>query len=102
MQAALVDIWVRNLPLIQRRLDVVERAATELAGPSPDSELIALGRSEAHRLAGTLGTFGLGRGTALARSLEDGLSERRAGERTEPMRLAAELRSLVDGTRTGS
>ena len=97
IRAAFADIWERNLPLIRQRLLAVERAAAEAAKPSPDSERIELGRAEAHKLVGVLGTFGLSQGTELARGLEGRLQPGPGTDANELMRIAAELRSAIEG-----
>ncbi len=68
--ALLTDVWQRNLPLVERRISILERAA---ASPTPaelSEDLRAEAASVAHKLAGSLGMFGFSRGTELARSLE--------------------------------
>jgi HPt (histidine-containing phosphotransfer) domain-containing protein len=99
VKAALADIWERNLPLIRERVTAIEQAAAELAKPSPNADRIAHGQAEAHKLAGVLGSFGLSRGTELARSLEGDLGAERGGDAKELVRAAAELRSVIEGSR---
>ena len=99
IQAALADIWIRTLPVIQARVDAIDVAIAELAKPSPGPDLIDGGRAAAHQLSGVLGTFGLHRGTELARAIEERLE---SGNGDEPPRLAQqadELRSTVEGAR---
>jgi len=93
------QMWTRFLPQIRERVAVLERvAAAESA-----NELTPAGREEvhavAHKLAGTLGMFGLSRGTELARELEVTYSRENspnpgAGERLATV--AAELRTIVE------
>jgi HPt (histidine-containing phosphotransfer) domain-containing protein len=95
--AALDRLWVRFLPEIRARVEILEAAAQALAG----GELSAAQREQAagaaHKLAGTLGTFSLARGTVVARELEllyasgDGPSPEAAA------RMARELREMVEG-----
>jgi HPt (histidine-containing phosphotransfer) domain-containing protein len=64
--ALLADLWQRNLPLIEHRMAVLERAAS---GPLTE-ELRAEAVDVAHKLAGSLGMFGYEEGTLIARNLE--------------------------------
>ncbi|HEX3893361.1 MAG TPA: Hpt domain-containing protein [Terracidiphilus sp.] len=72
--AAIADImnrmWEKFLPDIGDRVRVLENAAEALAQGSISAELRAEAFSAAHKLAGTLGTFGLEEGTVLAREAE--------------------------------
>lgn len=63
----LSDLWQRNLPTVEARLAVLERAS--LADPLPE-ELRIDAMSVAHKLAGSLGMFGFPEGTRIARQLE--------------------------------
>ncbi len=96
IRAAFADIWARSLPLINQRVAAAEQAAIEMEKPSPDFDRIELGRAEAHKLAGVLGTFGLSRGTTLAEDLEECFGGGRASDAREPARIAKELRSIVE------
>jgi diguanylate cyclase (GGDEF)-like protein len=70
LAAAVQAIWARRRPEVLVRVDVVEAAvAALLAGHLPD-ELRDQARREAHKLAGSAGTFGFPRASALARELE--------------------------------
>lgn len=82
----LAEVWVRSRPLLEARLKAVESA---LAGTESRERALL----EAHRLAGSLGTFGLERGSELARRLEAGLEGGAATAALLP--LAAELRRLL-------
>jgi diguanylate cyclase (GGDEF)-like protein len=57
--AALRTIWARHQPEIRARAATVERAAEALAHDELSDEQRAEARAAAHRLAGSLGTFGL-------------------------------------------
>jgi HPt (histidine-containing phosphotransfer) domain-containing protein len=71
LSAALDHVWNRFLPEIQERVAVLERAAKAFSADELTAELCEAASSAAHKLAGVLGTFGLARGTDLARLLED-------------------------------
>ena len=93
--AALDRLWERFLPEIRARVEILESAARSGANGEITSEQRAQAAGAAHKLAGTLGTFGLARGTSLARELEclyaggDGLTPEIA------LSSAAELRALM-------
>jgi HPt (histidine-containing phosphotransfer) domain-containing protein len=70
LNEALDRLWKQFLPQIEERMAALESAATALAADklSPDQREAA--HAAAHKLAGVLGTFGLTRGTILAREAE--------------------------------
>jgi HPt (histidine-containing phosphotransfer) domain-containing protein len=99
LAAALDLLWVRFLPEIRERVAILEAAATACAANQLSTEQREAANSAAHKLAGTLGTFSLARGTELARefellsSREDTPSPDLAGRFGS---IAAELRIVVD------
>jgi HPt (histidine-containing phosphotransfer) domain-containing protein len=92
-------MWAKFLPDIRERVNVLELAVAAASAGKLDSALRASAQSAAHKLAGTLGTFGLQRGTELARELE--LRFARGGisvaEAIALGRVSAEIRELVEG-----
>lgn len=94
---ALNQMWHKFLPEIRKRAQVLHEtalsaAARELAQPEREAA-----QSAAHKLAGTLGTFGLSRGTALARELESiyaGQTGPVPADRLVAM--AAEVQSIIE------
>ena len=100
ISAALERLWVRFLPEMRARVEILEAAAVALAGGTLSGEQRGAAASAAHKLAGTLGTFSLARGTVLARELEqlyaggDGPSSETAAQ------MAKELREMVEGRTT--
>jgi len=90
LAAAIERLWVQFLPQMHERVDTLATAAGSVAAGA---------QAAAHKLAGSLGTFGLTRGTELAHELElayarpdcpdAGLAEWLAG-------LAAQLRTIVN------
>jgi HPt (histidine-containing phosphotransfer) domain-containing protein len=93
MQEALARMWTKFLPEIENRLALLESAAHSLdAGLLADEDREAAYQA-AHKLAGVLGTFGLHRGTELARQVEVGLAE------TIPAATAADLSCWVSELR---
>lgn len=68
--AAMQRMWTQFRPQMDERVRVLENAAVALAAGSLTEEERAAAAKAAHTLAGTLGTFGLAEGTALAREAE--------------------------------
>ena len=97
MHDALAAIWTRSRPALLERQATIERAVPELEGHPDDQQLRESMRTEAHKLAGLLGTLGLPKGTDLARAIEDRLD---AGAPTpefaELRQLAADLRVVIE------
>jgi HPt (histidine-containing phosphotransfer) domain-containing protein len=95
MSEALGRLWTKFLPEIEQRLELLETAARSLeAGHLAEDDREAAHQA-AHKLAGVLGTFGLHRGTDLARQAE---IELESGIPAEPGAFCArvsELRSLI-------
>jgi HPt (histidine-containing phosphotransfer) domain-containing protein len=94
-KAALADaidcLWRRFLPEILRRVAVLEEAA---AAKNITSSRREAAQSAAHKLAGVLGTFGLTRGTVLARELELTFARESAAEPASDTRLIEATRQL--------
>lgn len=63
-------LWIKFLPEIERRVASLETAVQALSERSLTAELQATAHADAHKLAGSLGTFGMHRGTELARTVE--------------------------------
>ena len=91
MREALSRLWVKFLPEIENRLAILEDAADALAGGDLTDELREQAHQAAHKLAGVLGTFGLKRGTELARMAEELLVD------FPPLAAVAELSEWVGG-----
>jgi hypothetical protein len=66
----LAALWVKNLPLVEERLSVLEHAAGTAAGGHLAEPLRAEAAGAAHKLAGSLGMYGYDEGTRIARELE--------------------------------
>ncbi|MFP5207866.1 MAG: Hpt domain-containing protein [Acidobacteriota bacterium] len=100
LSQAINQLWRRHLAEILARVNVLEDAAARVCSggaltPQQREEAI----SAAHKLAGVLGSFGLEKGTALARECET-LYARKDGPGVvngpQLASLAAELRILVE------
>jgi HPt (histidine-containing phosphotransfer) domain-containing protein len=99
LSAALDRMWAQFLPQMQERVDVLETAARAFAVGELTIEQHQAAQAAAHKLAGALGTFGLSRGTVLARELEIIYSRSNDPDSDLAARLtttAAELRTIVE------
>lgn len=67
---ALVQIWERYRGKICDRITILEQFSLAAQQEKTDPNLQQQAQQEAHKLAGSLGTFGLGRGSVLAREIE--------------------------------
>lgn len=76
--ASLLRAWERFHTTNLERLHVLEQAVVCMARGQLVEEHAQRASSEAHRLVGSLGTFGLTRGATLARELEHGLGDGKA------------------------
>jgi HPt (histidine-containing phosphotransfer) domain-containing protein len=70
LAAALDRLWTQFLPQMQARVELLEAVARAFAAGTVTGEQNEAAKAAAHKLAGVLGTFGLTRGTVLARELE--------------------------------
>jgi HPt (histidine-containing phosphotransfer) domain-containing protein len=99
LTAALDRMWLQYLPLMQERVEVLEAAARDFTAGPLSLERQQAAQAAAHKLAGVLGTFGLTRGTVLARELEIMYSRQNDPEAALAERLgsiAAEIRTIID------
>ena len=100
IHADLVEVWERSRPTIERRVAVIERALIAISAGAPEEELTTAALGDAHKLAGLLGTFGLHRGSDLARRLERGLEGRPSEEEAISLRRVVErMRSAIEDAR---
>jgi HPt (histidine-containing phosphotransfer) domain-containing protein len=97
MGAALDRLWTRFLPETEARINLLEDAAKALMSPGLDARAACReAHQAAHKLAGTLGTFGLQYGTEIAHWVETALEEgTESPSASELASRVAELRSLV-------
>jgi len=92
-------VWAQFRDLIFERMAAVEAAAVGLRQATLTPEVRQKAVLEAHRLAGSLGMFGLAEGTRLAREIEHLLDETAAHAPNTPRRLtelAAGLRQELE------
>lgn len=98
LSQALDQLWARFLPQIAERVSLLESAATAFSANQLSTAQREAASSAAHKLAGVLGTFGLTRGTDLARDLEIFYSsEGGPGSNPQIAEITAELRAIVAG-----
>ncbi len=102
---ALDGLWRRFLPEIIARVALLESAVAALGEDGLREEQRTEALAAAHKLAGVLGSFGLARGTHLARELELILTEQAAPGDTaissaatlaSAVAAATELRAVVE------
>ena len=99
ISAILNQMWVRFRPDIYERVEVLDSAAKAHVAGTLTPGQCAAAHAAAHKLVGSLGTFGLMRGTELAREFEHACANDRTVMATDPSRLdaiAAEIRKIVD------
>jgi HPt (histidine-containing phosphotransfer) domain-containing protein len=70
MNEALDRLWKQFLPQIEERVAALESAGAALAADRLSDNQREAAQAAAHKLAGVLGTFGLTKGTVLAREAE--------------------------------
>ena len=96
MLEALGRLWTKFLPEIENRMAILESAVHALGSESLSADEREAAHQAAHKLAGVLGTFGLHRGTELARHAEVGFSNEKPASASELSSWVGELRLLVD------
>ena len=67
--------WERVAPSLEQRVVMLEAFVAALDGGPPAEAGLEVVRTEAHRLAGSLGSYGLAEGTARAREVESLLGD---------------------------
>src|SRR6266700_3820631 len=67
---ALDRLWIQFLPQLEERVVAMEAANAALVANKLNDYQRAAANAAAHKLAGVLGTFGLTKGTILAREAE--------------------------------
>ena len=97
MAAALDRLWTKFLPEIEQRVALLETAVEALSSGSLSPEQSQGAHAAAHKLAGSLGTFGLQRGTELARQCEVALAQDLPADGLADLaRWVVELRTLIE------
>jgi HPt (histidine-containing phosphotransfer) domain-containing protein len=92
-------VWTQFREVIFERMAAVDAAVSALRGAKLTPEVRQKAVLEAHRLAGSLGMFGLMEGTQHAREIEHLLAEDAVAAPATPKRLtelAAALRQILE------
>lgn len=98
LNEALDQLWKQFLPQIEERVAVLETAGKALISGKLSTDQRAEANSAAHKLAGVLGTFGLTKGTILAREAEIFYAgEMDPANAAHVNEIAVQLRALVAG-----
>lgn len=87
-------LWAKFLPEMELRVGLIDEAAAALRQGVLTEEQRAAAHAAAHKLAGSLGLFGMMRGTEIARELEH-LLETVDADAASVAEGAGELRALV-------
>jgi diguanylate cyclase (GGDEF)-like protein len=98
--AAVQAVLDEHRGALEQRIATIEEAVTAMVAPGLDEDLRAGAERDAHKLAGSLGMFGLPRGSELAAELERSLSVADGPAASELPRLAElvlELQSQLRG-----
>jgi HPt (histidine-containing phosphotransfer) domain-containing protein len=101
ISSALERLWVKFLPEIRARVEVLEAAAVALAAGTLSGAQRESATSAAHKLAGTLGTFSLAHGTVVARELEQLYASGDGPSPEVAAQTAQELREMIEGRSDG-
>jgi HPt (histidine-containing phosphotransfer) domain-containing protein len=96
VSAMLDELWLKFRPQIEERVVVLEQAAAALAQDNLSPALCAEAQSAAHKLAGSLGTFGFMAGGEMAREAESMYQSNPSRESAAHLNeIAAALRAIV-------
>jgi diguanylate cyclase (GGDEF)-like protein len=97
--AALAAIWERSKETIMGRVDVLDRAAVAVLKAGLDDDLRRNAEEAAHKLTGSVGTFGFGEGLVMARQIEQMLQGESPLSQEQVLRLselAVSLRRVLE------
>ncbi len=95
-QTVVAGVWSRFEGALRARVESIEAASAAIRDGSLGSELRELAERDAHKLAGSLGTFGLALGTRLAREAESLLAAASPAQPAIGTRLS-EIAAVLDG-----
>lgn len=99
LKARLAELWKRSRSTMLERVEILDKAAAALREGILGAALRGQAQNEAHKLAGSLGTFGLHAATGFAREIENDLrSDSMLGEAQARRfsELAAALRAEIE------
>ncbi|MGA8090329.1 MAG: Hpt domain-containing protein [Terracidiphilus sp.] len=95
---AMNRLWTKFLPQMVERVTTLQKAAESAANGALGAAEQQTASSDAHKLAGVLGTFGLHEGTELAREAENlfaGTLDGSAAISARLAQIAEQLRTIV-------
>ena len=95
IMAELAEIWEHCKGTITEQIAVLEQTAMALMEGTLDDELRRQAGREAHKLAGSVGTFGFTEGSRLARDIEHLLHAGEALEQTHALQLSDLVMALL-------
>ena len=87
------ELWQRARPTVAARLELLEAAARAAETGHMESELRDEAAMAAHKLAGSLGTYGIPAGSELASAIEEELGREPDADRLKA--LVADLRRVT-------
>ncbi|ARV63029.1 transcriptional regulator [Nostocales cyanobacterium HT-58-2] len=70
-QRITASVWERTKDKVSDQVTVIEQATTALLQDALEDDLLSKAHAQAHKLAGSLGLFGFGYGSRLARQIEE-------------------------------
>ncbi len=70
IKKVLLRVWEKRKPLTLERISTIEKACLALQAGTLTAGALSQALVEAHRLAGSLGTFGFAKATEICRGLE--------------------------------
>ncbi len=94
-RAVAVAAFEQFRPILGDRMAALRQAATALNQPPLPEEVRSMAQGAAHKLAGSLGLFGLTSGSHLARRLEDWLTQPNAAQGAEFIALVNQLEAQL-------
>lgn len=94
LKSSVALLWEKFKVKILNRLVSLDQAANALLTGELNDELRSLAVREAHKLAGSLGTYGFERGTHLAREIEELLESQATVSQPEAQRIAELVMAL--------
>jgi diguanylate cyclase (GGDEF)-like protein len=102
LMATVQDLWEQARPVALERLNVLDDAVAAVMVGALDDDLRERARRESHKLAGSLGTFGLRDATDRAAALETAFADAPSVDRApELAEHAVALRRLVEAGEAG-
>jgi HPt (histidine-containing phosphotransfer) domain-containing protein len=96
LRAGMRAIWIGSLPRTRAQLDVLEQAAQAVCDGTLDDTMRRNAEREAHRLAGSTGSFGFKDASPIAREIESMFAADGELDGTRALQAVAALRKIID------